>query len=452
MTASPRRLLIVSMVALLVPAAAWACFTSERAAVLGKTHPDLEFESLAHHMHGEQPIEYAYKGPAGCIDGLSDIFECSGIELAGWLELPEIGGGQGSDSWGWKDEENGRYYALMGRSNGVAFVDTTDPANPVYLGNLPRPPGVQNNVWADIKTFRNHAFIVADNAPGHGIQVFDLTRLRAVAAPPVTFSMDAHYTGLSTAHNIFINEDTGFGYAMGGETCAGGLHMVDLNKPLAPQSAGCFSADGYTHDVQCVVYKGPDSRYRGREICFASNEDTLTIVDVSDKSAPELIHRHTYNQTGYTHQGWLSEDQRFFITDDELDEQLLGFAGTRTLVFDLQTLDQSKAPAEYIADGLAIDHNQYLVGPYTFQSNYRRGLRVLRIDDGLSAGMTEVAWFDTYPDGDGLGFSGAWNVYPFFDNGTVLVSDINRGLFVLQVTEPEVRGALVGKLFADGFE
>ena len=437
---------------LALPTLAWACFTSDRAAVLGELHPDLEFESLAHHMHGEAPIEYAYKGPAGCDGGTSDIFGCDGIELAGWLELPEIGGGQGADSWGWQDPETGRYYALMGRSNGVAFVDTTDPVNPVYLGNLPRPQGAASNVWADIKTYANHAYIVADSVSNHGIQVFDLTRLREVENAPVTFSMDAHYTQFNSAHNIHINEQTGFAYAVGGDTCNGGLHMVDINAPQSPAFAGCYRGDGYTHDVQCVIYAGADERFRGREVCFASNEDTLTIVDVTDKTTPEMIGRHSYNETGYTHQGWLTPDQRWFVTDDELDEQVHPLAGTRTLIFDLARLDQAPEPASYIADGLSIDHNQYVIGDYTFQSNYRRGLRVLRIDDPAKGTLTEVAHFDTYPDGDGLGFSGAWNVYPFFDNGTVLVSDINRGLFVLRVTQPDVLEVLQPGLFEDGFE
>jgi len=242
------------------------------------------------------------------------------------------------------------------------------------------------------------------------------------------------------------------GYAVGSDTCAGGLHMVDLNIPTLPQFAGCFDAHGYTHDVQCVVYAGPDQRYQGREVCFASNEDTLTIVDVSDKAARKQIGRHSYKQTGYFHQGWLTPNQRYFVAGDELDEKNFGLAGTRTLVFDLERLDLAPQPASFIADGLAIDHNQYVVGNYIFQANYHRGLRVLRIDDAAQAGLTEVAFFDTYPSGDGLGTSGAWNVYPFFDNGTVLVSDINRGLFVLEVVEPGVRVALTELIFHDGFE
>lgn len=453
--------LLAGLAPALVVTSAWACFTSERAAVLGVLHPDVEFENLAHAMHAAQPIEYAYRGPAGCVNGMSDIFPCDGIELAGWLELPELGGGSGSDSWGWKDEQTGRYYALMGRSNGVAFVDITDPADPVYIGNLPRPAGVGSSVWTDLKTYQDHAFIVADSVSNHGMLVFDLTRLRDVTSPPVTFSADAQYLNFQfpsgtpgthhEAHNIAINTDSGFAYTTGGNTCAGGLHMIDIRIPTQPEFAGCFSADGYTHDVQCVVYAGPDERYTGREICFASNEDSVTIVDVSDKEVPIQLGRHTYGSSEYTHQGWLTPDHRWFVTDDELDETRQGLPGTRTLVFDVALLDSVPAPAEYIADGPSIDHNQYVLGDYTFQANYRRGLRILRIDDPATADLTEVAYFDTYPASDGNSFQGAWNVYPFFDNGTVLVSDINRGLFVLRITKPEVV-ELFGTVYADGFE
>ena len=36
--------------------------------------------------------------------------------------------------------------------------------------------------------------------------------------------------------------------------------MIDMHNPLVPTFAGCFSADGYTHDAQCINYDGPDTR------------------------------------------------------------------------------------------------------------------------------------------------------------------------------------------------
>ncbi|NBD96196.1 MAG: choice-of-anchor B family protein [Gammaproteobacteria bacterium] len=435
----------------MLPLLAWACFTSERAKILDKQHPDMDFENLAHHMQEREKIEYDFKGPTACADGTAGTFPCDEVSLAGWLDLSILGGGTGADNWGWTHVESGRMFALVGRSNGVAFAEVTDPDNPVYLGNLPRPSGVSPSVWNDLKTYEDHAFIVADSASGHGIQVFDLTRLLEVEpGNPQTFDHDAHFTGFNSAHNIAINKDTGFAYIVGSEACSGGLYMVDISDPRDPQYAGCFDEDGYTHDAQCVLYHGPDPDYQCREICFASNEDSLTVVDVTDKSDPVMVGRHTYDHS-YTHQGWLTEDQRYFVTDDELDETSQNLEGTRTLIFDFQSLEEAPAPAEYIADGLSIDHNQYVIGNYVFQANYKRGLRVLRIDDPATADLTEVAWFDTYPESDGADFDGAWSVFPYFGNDTVLVSDINRGMFMLRVTHPDAARALGDALFEDRF-
>ena len=200
--------------------------------------------------------------------------------------------------------------------------------------------------------------------------------------------------------------------------------------------AGCFSSDGYTHDVQCVVYQGPDTEHQGKEICFASNEDTLTIVDVTNKAQPIQLSRATYPDTGYSHQGWLTESHQYFLLDDETDELNNPNLTTRTLTLDLTDLDQPSLAGIHMAAGRSVDHNQYVVGDFTYQANYRRGLRILHIDDAANGRLTEVAYFDTYPEGDGNGFSGAWNVYPFFPSGNVLVSDGNRGFFLVRPNLP----------------
>lgn len=388
-----------------------------------------------------------------CQSGVSSGFACKNVELLARLPLEDIGGGQGADSWGWKDSETGRYYAIIARSTGTSFIDITDPESPVYLGNLPTPSG--DRPWRDVKVYSNHAFIVADGISGHGMQVFDLTRLRGVESPR-EFTADTRYIAIGQAHNVAINEDTGFAYIVGSSDCAGGLHMVDINNPKSPSFAGCFSADGYTHDVQCVSYTGPDDDHQGAEICFASNEDSLTIVDVSNKSAAVMLAKVDYPQKAYSHQGWLDEDQGMFFMGDEVDELDFGM-NTRTLMFDVRDLDKPVYAGAHQHSTSVIDHNLYVKGNYVYQANYMGGLRILRIDRGKSTGLTEVAYFDTEPDQDALDFSGAWNVYPFFDNGTILVSDINNGLFVLHASLPDdsaeiapINGRLSGLWVADG--
>lgn len=364
-----------------------------------------------------------------CVNGFADIYPCSHVDLLSFLPLADIGGGEGSSIWGWTDLATNKEYALMGRSSGTAFVDITDPVNPVYVGDLPTE--TYDSSWREMKTFRHFALIVCDLCGAHGMQIFDLTRLRGVSDPPVTFDADAHYLGFGTAHTLTVNEETGFAYANGGDECGGGLHFVDLQDPLNPTYAGCFWDDGYTHDSQCVIYRGPDLDYQGREVCFASNEDSMTIVDVTDKANPVMISRTTYSRTGYTHQGWLTENHRLFALDDELDEILYGF-NTRTRYFRVTDLDAPVLQGVYSQSTPAIDHNLFFRGNLLYQSNYRAGLRI------ISPPNTEVGYFDIYPANDAASFNGAWSNYPFFASGVVIVSGIEQGLFVLQPNPTDV--------------
>ena len=332
----------------------------------------------------------------------------------------------GSDIWGWFDTQTGNEYALMGMTDGTAFVDVTDPEDPVFLGKLPTETG--SSVWRDIKVYQDHAYVVADNAGSHGMQVFDLTRLRGQMAPQ-TFSADIVYRDFGSAHNIAINESTGFAYAVGTSTCGRGLHIIDISTPINPLFAGCH-ASAYTHDTQCVNYQGPDADHLGSEICASSNEDHFEIVDVTIKSAPLTISSGASPQLGYVHQGWLTDDHQFFLLSDELDE--LNFGGsTRTHVFDVSNLDAPVYIFAYEAVTAAIDHNLYVAGNRVYQANYTTGLRILEFGNLANNELMEVAFFDTYPASDAAVFAGAWSVYPYLPSGTIIVSDSSNGLFIL---------------------
>ena len=194
---------------------------------------------------------------ADCVGGTANGYSCNAINLKAFLDITEMGGSaftEANDIWGWTDQSTGKEYAVVGLTTGTAFVDISDPENPIYLGSL--ATHTTSSLWRDIKVHSDHAFIVSE-AAGHGMQVFDLTQLRTITAPPVTFSNTAHYNGFGNAHNIVINEDSGFAYSVGTGTCAGGLHMVDISNPTNPVDAGCYADDGYTHDAQCVIYNGP---------------------------------------------------------------------------------------------------------------------------------------------------------------------------------------------------
>ena len=378
----------------------------------------------------EQTITIIDDDPTPCSGGMAGTYPCSNVDLMSFLPLADIGGGGANDIWGWTDSSTGKEYAIMGRTNGTSFVDVSDPVNPIYLGDL--PPHSSESTWRDVKVYADHAFIVTE-ADDNGMQVFDLTQLRMVASPPATFSETAHYSGFSTAHNLAINEDSGFAYAVGSNTCSGGLHMIDIQTPTSPTSAGCFSADGHTHDAQCVNYDGPDDDHQGKEICFNSNVDTLTIVDVTNKAAPAMLSRTGYTGSRYAHQGWLTEDHAYFLLDDEYDETFNpDVTNTRTYMWDVSDLDAPAVIGFHDSTTTATDHNQYVKGKYTYQSNYRAGLRILDITDIANGNLSEEAFFDIFPGSDSTSFNGAWSNYPFFDSGIVIVSGMEQGLFILR--------------------
>ena len=386
-----------------------------------------------------------------CVEGAAGAFDCDDVDLAAFLPLQSIGGGRGvhlNDIWGWTDPQTGKEYALVGRNNGTSFVDISNPSNPVYLGDLPRPEGANSSAWRDIKVYSNHAFIVSDNAGAHGMQVFDLTQLRDVMDAPVTFEETANYDGIFSAHNIVINEDTGFAYAVGssggGESCGGGLHMIDIREPTQPTFAGCFAdtetgrkGTGYSHDAQCVTYDGPDTEHQDKEICFSANETHLSIADVTDKDNPVKLANASYPNVGYSHQGWLTEDHRYFYMNDELDE-IQGLAdGTRTLVWDVEDLDDPQLVREYFSENKSTDHNLYIQGNLMYQSNYLSGLRIFDISDVENP--VQVGFFDTMPFGDDApGFGGSWSNYPFFESGAIVVSSMNEGLFILKKKKVDI--------------
>ncbi len=377
-------------------------------------------------------------GPASCVGGTADGFACNNVNLAKQVGLAELGGGSANDIWGWTDPLDNNEYALIGLNNGTAFVDITVPSNPAVRGLLPTE--TVNSAWRDIKVYENHAFIVSEQSGNYGMQVFDLTRLRTVATDQI-FTADTVYTGVGSAHNIAINEDSGFAYIVGADTqgfdnCAGGLHIVDIRNPLSPEFAGCHSNAGYSHDVQCVNYSGPDTDHAGEEICFGANESFVAIVDVTNKSLTQTLSFGVYPNDVYTHQAWLDDTQRYLFVNDELDEQTFG-NNTSTVVLDVTDLDNPIYLYEFVNTTSSIDHNLYPRGNRIYQANYTSGLRILEFSDLATNTLAEVAYFDTYPESEGAIFDGAWSVYPFFESGTIIVSDINRGLFVLTTDIPD---------------
>ncbi|KAF4550236.1 Hypothetical protein D9617_18g034270 [Elsinoe fawcettii] len=430
--------------------------------------------------------QYPELGYTKCVNGIAaaipgdanNTFQCNNIDLYHFLSHAQLGStqGQGSSSWGWTDKRSGREFVAIGQFDGTAFVEITRRGKMVYLGRLPQYDAIGSR-WREIRTLGNY-IVIGSEAIKHGVGYFDMRKLlRIDPKNPKIFDPKADLAGwfgelpVGRTHNIVVNEELGYSIAAGSvggnETvrnrdnlpCRGGLIFINTTDISKPYTTGCAAADGYVHDAECLVYRGPDKRYYGRDICYGYNEDTMTIYDVTNKvgNNTKIISRTSYVGARYIHQGAVLDpnNQEFLVLDDELDERdgTEGPATNKlptTYIFDIRDLEAPKVTGFYQGQTRSIDHNQYIKDGYNYQSNYGAGLRVLDIrsipSDPTGAGICEAGFFDIYPEDDtaeggGLvAFLGTWSSYAQFKSGYIYINTIERGSFIVKMTSKQCPG------------
>ncbi len=351
-------------------------------------------------------------------------WESRGVRVLGHLPVSDLGPGAtfANDCWGYTTP-TGREIAIIGTTNGTAFVDVTDPTTPQGIGFFSGP----GSPWRDIKCVGTHAYSV--NESGGGIQVFDLSEADAGIVT------ERASVGSGDTHNIAADTDSGFIYRTGGgdedANPPNGLRIYDAaSNPDAPTLVGTWN-DHYVHDAQVVTYNdgGP---WDGRQIAFCCTgfDLRLRILDVTDKQAITELGEVRYSAARYSHQGWLSPDRQHFYLNDELDERQLG-NGTTTRIIDVSDLTNPTEVGTFLNGNGSIDHNLYTKDDLVFASNYRSGLRVFDATNPLA--ISEVAYLDTFISDDLPEFDGVWSNYPYFQSGTVVISDIQQGLVLAEV-------------------
>ena len=446
-----------------------------------------------------------FKGPFPDTENMRFLSQIDPEDL-GALEVPGVWAkGMMNDIWGWTSPA-GEDYALSTNSGGIAFVRVTDPANPEFLGQIQSQlPFDFRNIWGDPATFSHYAYFTTE-IDDSAIVIADLSGLDAVGpAPssdtqipiPVNFWQEGGYDG---SHNIETNEASGFAYVAGVHLEEGAANnacsaeeparfntlILDLNvDPMNPTVAACVE-DAGEHDFYVINYSGPDPDYLGREIAFVFDGrdrdgiangtpiggDTL-IWDVTDKNNINEIARFRIDDMVFSHNGWTTDDQAFLFIGDELDELIVAnwlpgvFAPapdsptnksrTGTYIVDIRDLD-NPVPIERYEDGrIGLDHNFMVKGDELYIASYTTGTRVYSIvPNGDVITLEPLAHMDTEPrlpgnilnvnqeNRFGSSFLGQWGVY-VFDSGTVIASDINNGLIVMELTDTPCKGIKCSK-------
>ncbi|KAH7322678.1 hypothetical protein B0I35DRAFT_350669 [Stachybotrys elegans] len=427
-------------------------------------------------------------GYTKCVNGVAAAepgnprltFRCKNMDLYDFINHATLGSSNGlpegnapdgsqfltgSGSWGWTDPESGREFIADGMYDGTALLEILPEGRMVQLGFLPCPVPIGSRaLWKEIRAYKNY-MLIGSELGGHGIQIFDMTKLLDIdhALAPVIFDARADLTGHITqltegsSHNVVVNEEAGYIAAVGSRPvnreCFGGPIFFDIKDPANPVRLGCNGNDRYTHDAECLIYRGPDERYLGRDICYGYNEDSLTIYDVTDKANSTIISITSYEGASYTHQGAVLDPnwQQFLVMDDEIDElDAAGPAADKypvTYIWDISDLEAPKQTGLYKGTVRATDHNQYVRGDLIVQSNYMAGVRIYDVssipEDPTGNSVCEIAYFDIYPEDDseeGGGIAdmyGTWSSYHFEGSGYTFINTIERGAYLVKMTRRE---------------
>ncbi len=333
--------------------------------------------------------------------------------------LPTHSFGTFNDVWAYVDGA-GNEYAVMGSAKYIHFFDVTDPSNIVEI--LAHEVDAQTT-WRDFKVYGDRVYAASDNS-GEGLIIFDVSTLPA--PPVVTYDSTEFF---NSTHNIFIDEENGRLYAAGADTQNDGLIVLDIaTNPDQPLLLGSVSLvngllGGYVHDV----YVRDNIAY-----CSHGNTSSFVIWDFNDAANPGYI--ASFESNGYNHSSWLTDDGNTVIFAEEVPTGLpLGLLDISNMMNDELTLYQYfKFPLLAPDHEGATPHNPFILGDLAFISYYEDGLQVIDISDP-SAPFT-TAYYDTYPENnDYNGYVGCWGVYPYLPSGNILASDMQNGLFILEM-------------------
>lgn len=329
------------------------------------------------------------------------------MSLLGQYDYPGSRGDV-SDIWGYVDEF-GNEYAIVGNETGVSIVDVTNPSSLVEVFYTPGA----NTIWRDMKTWNDKAYIT--NEGNNGLMIIDLAPLPGSTALTVTNYAGSSYP-FTTAHNLYIDEN-GYCYIFGANNGVGGAIILNLNLPTTDPN---FEAGRYNQ------YYLHDGVVRGDTLWgSAINDGFLVVVNVANKSVP--VSMATKNTpSNFTHNAWFSDDNQQIYTTDEKSNAFLG-------AYDISDINNiTELGRIQSSPGMnVIPHNVHYYNDYIITSYYRDGVTVHDVCDPTN--MVLVGHYDTSPAYSGDGFNGCWGVYPWLPSGNIIASDIENGLFVLDI-------------------
>ncbi len=340
----------------------------------------------------------------------------TGTLLYNWQDTNLVGSLAYNNTYNecWGLEVNSSEIAIIGSTDGTHFFDVTDPTNATqvaYVAGAYQGGGV---IHRDYHDFQGYLYVVCDEGSSSTLQIIDISTL----PDSVTTVYDSNAL-FTKSHNIYIDTATAKLYACASNTA---MDVYDLYTPTAPELIYSYNGVGHVHDA----FVRNDSAYLNCGNDGFRIFDFSTVNQMGDQ--PTLLGTLTsYPDAGYNHSGWLSDDGTVYAMQDEnhgYDVKLLDVSDFNNISV-LSTFSSGVDPQSMAHNGIIKGDNLYI--PY-----YHDGLRVFDISDPTNPIQT---WkYDTYAPLSHASYKGAWGVYPYLPSGNIVISDMQTGLYIIDIT------------------
>lgn len=315
----------------------------------------------------------------------------------------------------WGYARDGREYGIIGSTMGTHIIDVTVPTQPVQVAFVAGAVQGGQVVHREYKTYHDRLYAVTDEGPGT-LQIMDLRQLPDTVI--TTYDSNALFY---RAHSLWIDTANARLYTHGGSSNFAIWSLADPDSPtllLKPEvSIPWWNNIGYVHDA-----------YTRDNVTYTNDVDAMHIIDFTNVSSPVLRGSLTsYPQAGYNHSGWLHDNGWLYVMADEThgtDLKLFDVSTPTDIQF-IDTVGLDRGPG-------SIPHNPVFRGDLLHVSWYYDGYVLWSVADPAHAQL--LGYYDTHPEPYTFSYRGAWGVYPFLPSGAVLVSDMQRGLYVLDIS------------------